>query len=61
MEIRNSIDKFNNCHLGWTTITENCPSAAIIEELRQTLLYNRQKEMTLDDNSTLLDNCILTY
>ena len=62
MEIRNSIDKFNDCHLGWTVITENCPSAAIIEELRQTLLYNRQKEMALDlGGAALLDNCILTY
>ena len=61
MEIRNSIDKFNDCHLGWTTIAENCPSAAIIEELRQTLLYNRQKEKALDNDNTLLDNCILTY
>lgn len=61
MEIRNSIDKFNDCHLDWTPIVENCPTAAIIEELRQTLLYNRQKEMALDNDSTLLDNCILTY
>lgn len=61
MEIRNSIDKFNDCHLDWTPIVENCPTAAIIEELRQTLLYNRQKEMILDAEELLLDNCILTY
>ena len=61
MEIRNSIDKFNDCHLDWTPITENCPTAAVIEELRQTLLYNRQKEMILDAEELLLDNCILTY
>ena len=61
MEIRNSIDKFNDCHLDWTPIIENCPTAAIIEELRQTLLYNRQKEMILDAEELLLDNCILTY
>lgn len=56
-EIREAIDEFNSIHEDWIEIPVNKPTVAVMQQLRDVILYKKQKTLTLD--ASYLDEAVL--